>query len=723
MQYNSDDERLEGLKGDERIVMEARIRWQRCKEWQDQADKWWLDDTKFANADTRNHDQWPDDVWGQRTAPGEDRPCLTINKTRVHNRLLINESLKNKSAIKIRPTAGEASFQSAQAMQALIRRIENISRAQIAYRTAIRHQVEGGIGYVILETGYVSDRTFDQDIFIKPKRNPMLVYLDPDCWEDSLGANFGIEFEVMSRDKFNAEHPRFKDKVGTGAFPGFDIADNLWLNDNQIIVAIYHRRNGKKDKLISYELNGQNVSKLLSEIKQESGEEIAEQLIYDIENSRVDGRVREVTDQGVEWFQIAGDVIMKRGKWAGKYIPIIPCIGDQTVIEGVLDRKGLTRFLIDPQRMLNYNASASIEFGALQTKTPYIGPARAFEGQEQWKYANRKNYAFLQYNDVDEEADNPELAIITAPKKVDPPTAAPVYQQGMQDSERQMMMVSGQYQAQLGEEDQQSAASGRAINERQRQSETATYDFVEHQADMYRAIGIQLLDLIPKIYDTKRLLTVLDEKNEEFLIQIDPTAAAVYSEIKRDKDESAMYSLNPNMGEYQCISDPGPDYATQRQEAWNAISIILQQNMQLAAVIGDLLFKYGDFPGADDLMERMRKEIQATKPYLFDEGENPGVAAAQQQLQKLTQLNGELVTKLADMQLRLRGKEELRDIEAFKADTGRMDVIVKAIKDLMPTPAMRAQFEHEIGLDARQHVYDMIQQVNQPSVSGNGAGQ
>jgi len=185
-------------------------------------------------------------------------------------------------------------------------------------------------------------------------------------------------------------------------------------------------------------------------------------------------------------------------------------------------------------------------------------------------------------------------------------------------------------------------------------------------------------------------------------------------------EEAAKIAFNPKIGEYECVSDPGPDSATQRQEAWEAYSLILQQNMALAGVIGDLIFQYGDFPGADKIRERLEKEIKATKPYLFDDGKEPGLMAAQQQLQRLTALNGELMQKLALKEIRLKGKEELRDIEASNAETKRLQVLVEAMAKIVLTPADRERMEHELVSNAHQASLDMIVQANAPEVSSEG---
>lgn len=722
--YNAATDDDKPATSDDDIVKEANERWRAVQEFQGTEDERSREDTKFANGDARNNWQWPDKIYAERTGGGQEGVALTINTTRVHNDLIINELSKNAFGIKIRPTGGKASYKSAQVMQSICRRIEYISTFSSVRRRVSEQQVDGGIGYVIIETAYVSERSFDQDIFLKAPRDPTGVYLDPWIKEpDGSDANFGFIFESMPRKEFNRKYPKWKNKVGASPLSA-DLA--VWLTDKEIIVCKYYRKKAKPDLLVGWkDASGAAHEKLKSEIVEESGPEICKALLEDIENGVIDGRTREVENNEVEWFLIAGDKIIDRGPWAGKYIPICRCVGRELVVDKTLDRKGHTRPQIDAQRMLNYDASMSVEMVALQPRAPYLASSRALEGQEQFKTLNINNFPVILFNDLDEEA--PEGAqIVAAPVRQDPPKPSEAYHLGMQAAERWQMMISGQFQAQMGENDTQSAASGRAISERQQQGDTATYHFPEHQSDMLRLIGKQLLDLIPKIYDTERTLHVIDAKNEKQWLRIDPNQKEAIQELQHDaEDEEAVkMAFNPSVGEYECISEPGPDYGTKREEAWEKIALIMHQNKNIATICGDLLFKYGDFPGADELHERLLKEIKATKPYLFDDGAEPQMQALQQQNQRLVALNSELMTKLADKGIVLRGRDEKRDVEAFRADTDRMNLILKFLTETMLTPEQKLQMQHELEVQGRQHIFDMIQQANQPQVTnGSGTGQ
>lgn len=694
---------------DEDIVKEAYDRWKSCQDWQGEQDTNAREDIKFANGDARNNWQWPAAQYESRTGEGRDLPCLTINTTRVHNDMIINEMSKNNFGVKVRPIDGKASYKAAEMMQTLIMRTQYLSNFTAQRRRVSEQQVDGGIGYLILETSYVSEKSFDQDVFLRASRDPTGVCLDPWITEpDGSDARFGFVFKKMPRREFARAHPKMRNKIGQTPFGAQGM---LWLDDKSIMVVKYYRRNEKHDTLIGFTPDGSDdaVEMLASEIRDESGQELLDALLDDIKQGRIDGRTRKVTNDEVEWFLIGGHEIIERGPWIGKYVPICRCVGRETVIDNTLDRKGHTRPLISAQEMLNYAASTDVQVTALQPKSPWLAPAAATEGQEGWKTANVDNFAVLLYNHQDEDL-NP----IPPPQRIDPPRGNQGYQLAMQNAERQMQMISGQRDAQLGQDDRQSASSGVAINERKEQSDTATYHFAEHQADMLSFVGRQLLDIYPKLYDTKRALHCMGDDGEKYWITIDPHQTDIVQELEEVKDdaEAAKIAFNPRLGSYECVSDPGPDFATQRQEAWNAMSMILQSNKELTAVCSDLLFKYGDFPGADKIMERLQKEIKATKPYLFDDAAEPQMLALQQQNQRLIGLNAELMQKLAMKELALKGKDERRDIEASHAETSRLKVQLDYLTKVMLSPADKARMEHELESKFHDASMQMIVDAN-----------
>ena len=197
---------------DAAILRQARDRFERCKDWEADSRKAYIADRKFANADSDNLWQWDDDP--SRARLNDNRPCLTINKTRQHNLQIINDARQNKPSIKIAAVSTGATYKAAQVMESLVRHIEYISNAQAVYDRATVFQVEAGIGYWRVVTDYADDESLDQEIFIRSIKDPLSIYMDPDILEmDGSDANFAIVFDDITHDECKAKYSQFEDVI------------------------------------------------------------------------------------------------------------------------------------------------------------------------------------------------------------------------------------------------------------------------------------------------------------------------------------------------------------------------------------------------------------------------------------------------------------------------------------------------------------------------------
>lgn len=625
----------------EAIILEAKKRLRVCEEWEAQTRVWYDLDTKFANGDSRNMFQWDQWVIGDRLT--SNRPCLTINKTRQHNLLIVNDAKQNKPGVNIRPVGDDASFEAAQVFQEVVRHIEYVSNAENVYDNASVTQVEGGIGYWRVCTDYISARSFDQEIYIKRIKDPRSVYLDIDINEvDGSDARYGFIFEDMAKDLYDATYPDYADVSGSTLF---QTNQDGWLTRDTVRVAEYYRKTQKKETFCSFidPRDGSQVEEFVSKLTPDQKE------IYKFLKEAEDETLRErkVLTDNIEWFKIAGNEIIDRGPWLGKYVPIVRLVGSETIIDGVLDRKGHTRALLDAQRIYNINTSANVEYGALQTKAPWVGPMAAFEGlEEYWATANTVNHSWLPFNHMDEDGKP-----IPAPSRPAAPQSSPGYVQQMQIAQNEMMMVSGQYQAQMGENE--NAKSGVAINARQRQGDRATYHFIDNLAIAVRFTGKILIDLIPKIYDTPRVMRISASDGSIKNVTIDVNAPQALEQANADGDdkdrEMIQLIFNPSVGIYDVQSDTGPSFATRRQEAFNALTQIAASNKDFMHIAGDLLWKVADFPEAQALAERYRKIIPAN---ITGDAPDPQTAQimeqASQHIEQLQKELGDLTQKYQD---------------------------------------------------------------------------
>lgn len=678
---------------DDEILREAKERFQTCVNWESEARTRFDYDYKFANGDSHNMYQWDQAIVQERNSAFT--PCLTINKTQQHNLQVINDAKQNKPGVNIRPVGENASFEAAQVFQEVVRHIEYISNAESVYDNATSFQVQAGIGYWRVCTDYIDSKSFDQEIYIKPIRDPRKVYLDPDINEDDgSDARFGYIFDDMPKKLFDDKYPKYKDEIGwTSTFQGFT---DTWLNRGNVRVAEYYRKSQKEETLVAFlipdaekygEFAGDQVVKFKSELNdfEEDVYKELKEINKDLEKADQEipeeylVKEREVLADNVEWFKIAGDKIIERGAWLGKYVPIVRLVGTETIIDGILDRKGHTRALINAQQMYNYNTSANVEYGALQTKAPWIASAQAIEGYEEYyRTANSVNHSYMPYNAIDEDGNK-----IDAPVRPAAPQASPAYVRQMEIAQNEMMMASGQYQSQMGENE--NAKSGVAINARQRQGDRATYHFIDNNAKAIRFTGKILIDLIPKVYDTKRVMRISANDGTIMEVTIDPKAEKAAERIPQDPNEAMKLDkqqqivkmiFNPSVGLYDVQSEVGPSFATRRQEAFNALTQIAAQNENFMGIAGDILWKVADFPEAQVLAERWRKIIP---PNITGDGPDPKAEAAlseaankiEQQLSVIAEQAQEIADK--DKELTIRAQElDLRYREAA-ATQARLD--------------------------------------------------
>jgi hypothetical protein len=280
-----------------------------------------------------------------------------------------------------------------------------------------------------------------------------------------------------------------------------------------------------------------------------------------------------------------------------------------------------------------------------------------------WAKSNLDDAAYLPYNAYSEDG----TRTIPPPQRTQPPQMATAYIDGLKICENQMMQVSGQFQSQFGQNE--NATSGKAINERQRQGDNATYHYIDNLAIGIKYTGKILIDLIPKIYDTPRVIRILAKDGTEGAVQIDPNAQQAHQPTQDPNQEAESQTVsaifNPNVGRYEIESDTGPGYATRRQEAFNAMTQIASQDKGFLEKAGDLYWKAADFPMADELAERYANTIPAS---VKGKGPPPEV----QQLQGQLQQSQDAIAKLTQQ---LNDKEKEINIRSFEAESKRITAL------------------------------------------------
>ena len=621
-----------------------------------------LDDLRFAAGSPDNQWQWPADVLATRgSVQGQTinaRPCLTINKLPQHVKQVTNDQRQNRPSGKVIPADDKADVEVAEIFDGIVRHIEYISDADVAYDTACENQVTYGEGYIRLLTEYCNDDSFDQDIRIARVRNSFSVYMDPTI-QDPCGsdAEWCFVTQDMTTDEYERQFPDAS-PVSTLLMRGIgDQSLSPWISEKTIRIADYFYVEHKPATLNLY--HG-NVSVLENSPEDKQMKQMGMKPI----------RTRIVDQKQVKWCKTNGVEFMEEHDWAGKWIPVIRVVGNEFEVDGRLYVSGLVRNAKDAQRMYNYWVSQEAEMLALAPKAPFIGYGGQFEGYEQqWKTANTTNWPYLEVNpDVTDGAGG----VLPLPARSQPPMASSGLLQAKAGASDDIKSTTGQYDSSLGATSNE--RSGRAILAREKQGDTGTYHYVDNLARAVRYTTRQIVDLIPKIYDTQRIARIIGIDGETDSAMIDPNQPQPVRKIVDEAGIVVKKIYNPGVGQYDVCVTTGPSYMTKRQEALDAMSQLLQGNPQLWAVAGDLFIKNMDWPGAQEMSKRFAKTID---PKLLANEDDPALQAAQQQMQamgqEMEQMHQMLQNVSKSMEAQdLQVKQFDSQVKAYDAETKRI---------------------------------------------------
>ena len=624
-----------------------------------------IDDLKFYAGSPDNRWQWPADVLATRgSVQGQTinaRPCLTVNKLPQHVRQVTNDQRQNRPSGKVIPADDHADVEVAEIFNGMVRHIEYISDADVAYDTACENQVSYGEGYIRILTEYCDENTFDQDIKIGRVRNSFSVYMDPTI-QDPTGADAKWCFitEDITKDEYTRMYPNSAPITTLQTLGVGDQNLSQWLMEDTVRVADYYYVDYDKATLNLYPGNvtafeGTPEDKQLKAIYGKP------------KKSRESDRVK------IKYCKINGYEILEERDWAGKYIPVVRIVGNEFEVDGRLYVSGLVRNAKDAQRMYNYWVSQEAEMLALAPKAPFIGYGGQFEGYEnQWKTANTTNWPYLEVNP---DVTDGQGAVLPLPARAQPPMASSGLLQAKAGASEDIKASTGQYNASLGMGSNE--RSGKAILARQREGDVGTYHYGDNLARGVRHIVRQLVDLIPKIYDTQRVARIIGLDGETSMVKIDPMQEEPVKKIMQD-DIVIDKIYNPNVGKYDVVVATGPGYATKRQEALEAMAQLLQGNPSLWAVAGDLFVKNMDWPGAQEMAKRFAKTID---PKLMEDGDkSPELQMAEQQMQAMGQEMEQMHQMIQNVGKSIEVQEQQRkdfeaEVKMYEAETKRIAAV------------------------------------------------
>ena len=591
--------------------------------------------------------QWEEEAKEKR----KDKPRYTLDRVSGSIEQINGDQRQNRTQIKVRPqTNGTKDI--AKIKMGLARSIENQSNAESIYDAAFDEMVTSGYGGWRVLTRFTSDDSFDQEIVIAPiKSAASSLYLDDSAEEyDKRDALWGFYIKDISQETFKRDWPDatvidFSDPIYyTGNCDG-------WFRQNKVRIAEYWRV-----ELVDAEIGQMSDGRVLNLTEEK---DVIDELAAQVPPVTV-LKTRKTKVRKVESYIMNGAEILKGPmEWAGKYIPLVPVYGRTYNIQGKEYIRGIVRKAKDPQRIYNYSASAAIEATALAPKDPiWITPKQALGHESKLKSFNTTNSPFMLYNE-DPDAPGP-------PKR----TGAPALQQALIEQKSgaslDIYATTGMQPPSLGINPEMQ--SGKAVIAQQKMGDRGQFVYPDNLHKSIKFTGDIINDLDSRIYDTQRVVTILNFDGTTEDVEINAEAINDFNETVMDEETGKPVIVNDlSAGKYETYVEAGAAYNTLREESAQQLIDLTAASPRFEAMATDLIAKNLNILESEELTKRIRglmiKEgtVQPTEEETKELGLDQGPPEPSAEQQALLE------------NLQMQTAKIMADIENTNADTDNKD--------------------------------------------------
>jgi hypothetical protein len=309
----------------------------------------------------------------------------------------------------------------------------------------------------------------------------------------------------------------------------------------------------------------------------------------------------------VKWAKITASQVLERGEWPGKDIPVIEIEGDWAKYDGRIYKRSLVEDAMDDQRMYNYWKTHMTETVALSTKSPYLVTTSMIKGLKKfWDVAHKKLLPYLPYR--------PHGNL--TPRR-EPPPQVPTGGAGLLElCQRDIQDTIGMYDSSFGERSNE--RTGIAIRQRTARSDFGTLHFPDNFRRAVLRCTRQLIDLIPKIYDSERTIRILGEEGpaENPANSVVRINHMIFDQISG----KTLKLFDLSMGKYDVVADT-KIMSTRRQEMLEGMASVAQAAPNIAPLLIPEIAKAQDWPGAQDIARKVEALLPALLGIQPQEGE------------------------------------------------------------------------------------------------------
>jgi hypothetical protein len=619
--------------------------------------------------------QW--EGWIQRQFA--NRPRLEMDKTSLAVNKFNAEWRESRSTVRYRADDSDTSEKDAEVLNGLFRRDYRKGDGEQAIDHAVAEMSKGGVGGIRLRTDYEvpedPDNNDQRVIFDHIFNAYNTLVWDPNAKkQNKADAKWAAIITEYTQEAFEEEFP------GCAPESFFIPLDRSLFNLNEmrmVYVAEYYQCVYKREMIFKY-IN-RNTGEKKKIFKSDLDEELIIQLAdngYDkIGERRIE---RKVVEKSILY---GGGYLEKPHRISGNMIPIAPCYGYGSYVDGQQFFFGLVEKQKDAQRLLNMAISNMAENAATSPKSmPILTPEQVAGHEQRWAEQHLGKHAYTLLNSVDDQGMPIPLGPVqyVQPAQIDPNTTAL-----LQATDEFIRSTTGGMPQDVLDPD----ASGKAINAAISQVDLQTGVLRDNIMQFVKTVGEIYLGIASEIYDHERFIRIVNmDGSDKTILLKQYVLHGKYDKFVRINDVSKM--------KLDVVVDTGPSFSTRRRETVDVLNQIIQ-NTDSGSPYFPLLYagiiENVEGPGLDALKKFNKQQMILggfAEPETEEEmafyqqamQQKSGAADAQQQalianINSQTQLNQ---ASAADKQI--EAQKTMVEIEKLKSDIKQQDADTEAQK-------------------------------------------
>jgi len=606
-------------------------------------------------------------------------------------------------------------------VHSIIRNITSTSLANSNDIEVYRDVLCGGFSATRIGTKYVSEDSFDQDIFEMKCDDPTLVGFDPDAKEVHKGdGDFAFEMIPMKKDAFREKYPNVD--IDGGNRKGRSSNSFRWMftknSEDYVMVCDFFLKERKESKI--YLMGKNSIITENGEVQIQEDQILTKEEYDDLLASIPEGSPslppipkdeRKTSTVCIYRYRLIGSqIIEKKLKTDLSYLPYIFIDGDSVMVEGQQITRPYFYNAKDAQTVKNI--VANVFLGQLQqirnTRLVISEESLPSDAANLMAYKNpQTNYGAYIYKGtmITEKGERIQLP---PPQPLQPTQIPPEIYNTFMGMDASIQNLLGSYDAQQGNTNQN--ISGVAILAGATQSNAAAKPYMINYIASRNQVYKAYIDMIPKYYKTNRTIPV-----------ISPDGSRAYEAINNADNPDSMLDYPPNVLDVSVTE--GVSFEAQKDKAVRALTMLSQTNPGLNQLLSGkglpILLGNLDVKDSDKLVVLADNQIKQAEEMQAKQQGAPNPAMAALELQKKQQMLDE-----QKMMFDAKEKAQRLEFDRFKLQQGAEKQALNAQIEIAKLEYERTKLEHQMTIaiseNERQDVEQRMRKVDQAFAQYSG---